>query len=87
MVPHPETRNSRRVSRGAHLRWWNTTRIQQRLGYLSPDEYRAQKPSIACGLTKESNFRGPLQDHFMLFATRRRRWFSNQGAGCSVDRR
>ncbi|WP_411742759.1 IS3 family transposase, partial [Rhodococcus sp. IEGM 1366] len=24
------------------MRWWNTTRIQQRLGYLSPDEYRAQ---------------------------------------------
>ena len=22
-----------------YLRWWNTTRIQQRLGYLSPDEY------------------------------------------------
>ncbi|MDY7528390.1 MULTISPECIES: IS3 family transposase [unclassified Cryobacterium] len=25
-----------------YLRWWNTTRIQKRLGYLSPDEYRAQ---------------------------------------------
>ena len=24
-----------------YLEWWNTTRIQQRLGYLSPDEYRA----------------------------------------------
>jgi putative transposase len=30
-----------------YLRWWNTTRIQQRLGYLSPDEYRAQTPAIA----------------------------------------
>ncbi|WP_411742747.1 IS3 family transposase [Rhodococcus sp. IEGM 1366] len=29
------------------MRWWNTTRIQQRLGYLSPDEYRAQTPAIA----------------------------------------
>jgi putative transposase len=25
-----------------YLQWWNTTRIQQRLGYLSPDEYLAQ---------------------------------------------
>lgn len=25
-----------------YLRWWNTTRIQARLGYLSPDEYRDQ---------------------------------------------
>jgi putative transposase len=24
-----------------YLGWWNTTRIQERLGYLSPDEYRA----------------------------------------------
>jgi putative transposase len=31
----------------AYLRWWNTTRIQQRLGYLSPDEYRAQQTAIA----------------------------------------
>ncbi|MDV6271432.1 IS3 family transposase [Rhodococcus globerulus] len=30
-----------------YLRWWNTTRIQQRLGYLSPDEYRAQTSAIA----------------------------------------
>ncbi|MGH7745774.1 MAG: IS3 family transposase [Candidatus Dormibacteria bacterium] len=29
-----------------YLQWWNTTRIQQRLGYLSPDEYLAQ-PSAA----------------------------------------
>jgi putative transposase len=31
----------------AYLKWWNTTRIQQRLGYLSPDEYRAQQTAIA----------------------------------------
>ena len=30
-----------------YLQWWNTTRIQQRLGYLSPDEYRAQTTTIA----------------------------------------
>ncbi len=24
-----------------YLQWWNTTRTQKRLGYLSPDEYRA----------------------------------------------
>ncbi|MFE5790578.1 IS3 family transposase [Rhodococcus erythropolis] len=29
------------------LRWWNTTRIQQRLGYLSPDEYLDQTSFIA----------------------------------------
>jgi putative transposase len=29
-----------------YLQWWNTTRIQQRLGYLSPDEYRAQDLAI-----------------------------------------
>ncbi|PBI91911.1 hypothetical protein BKP42_53300 [Rhodococcus erythropolis] len=42
------------------LRWWNTTRIQQRLGYLSPGEYRAQTSAIAYGLIKASNFRGPV---------------------------
>lgn len=26
-----------------YLVWWNTTRIQARLGYLSPDEYRTQQ--------------------------------------------
>lgn len=31
----------------AYLKWWNTNRIQQRLGYLSPDEYRAQQTAIA----------------------------------------
>jgi transposase InsO family protein len=30
-----------------YLRWWNTTRIQQRLGYLSPDEYLAQTLATA----------------------------------------
>lgn len=25
-----------------YLRWWNTTRLQPRLGYLSPDEYQAR---------------------------------------------
>lgn len=29
-----------------YVQWWNTTRIQQRLGYLSPDEYRAQTTAI-----------------------------------------
>ncbi|MDQ0028720.1 IS3 family transposase [Arthrobacter bambusae] len=26
-----------------YLRWWNSTRIQRRLGYLSPDEYLAHR--------------------------------------------
>lgn len=30
-----------------YLHWWNTTRIQQRLGYLSPDEYRAHTTASA----------------------------------------
>lgn len=30
-----------------YLQWWNKTRIQQRLGYLSPDEYLAQTASAA----------------------------------------
>lgn len=30
-----------------YLSWWNTTRIQERLGYLSPDEYRAQEIATA----------------------------------------
>lgn len=30
-----------------YLQWWNTTRIQQRLGYLSPDEYRARTAAAA----------------------------------------
>ncbi|WP_280422813.1 IS3 family transposase [Nocardia carnea] len=29
------------------MQWWNTTRIQQRLGYLSPDEYLAQTAAAA----------------------------------------
>ena len=29
-----------------YLQWWNTTRIQQRLGYLSPDEYLAQTATV-----------------------------------------
>lgn len=30
-----------------YLRWWNSTRIQERLGYLSPDEYLAHTLAIA----------------------------------------
>jgi putative transposase len=30
-----------------YLTWWNTTRIQERLGYLSPDEYRAHEIATA----------------------------------------
>lgn len=31
----------------AYLKWWNTTRIQARLGYLSPDGYRAREIAVA----------------------------------------
>jgi putative transposase len=30
-----------------YLRWWNSTRIQARLGYLSPDEYLADALAVA----------------------------------------
>ena len=38
----PETVDEFHAGLNDYLRWWNTTRIQQRLGYLSPAEYRAQ---------------------------------------------
>jgi len=41
-IQKPETLDEFHTGLNDYLRWWNTTRIQQRLGYLSPDEYRAQ---------------------------------------------
>ena len=41
-IQKPETADEFHAGLNDHLRWWNTTRIQQRLGYLSPDEHRAQ---------------------------------------------
>jgi len=41
-IQKPETLDEFHTGLNEYLRWWNTTRIQQRLGYLSPDEYRAQ---------------------------------------------
>jgi len=41
-IQKPETVDEFHAGLNDYLRWWNTTRIQQRLGYLSPDEHRAQ---------------------------------------------
>ena len=46
-IQKPETLDEFHAGLTDYLRWWNTTRIQQRLGYLSPDEYRAQTTAIA----------------------------------------
>lgn len=41
-IQQPGTLDEFHTGLTEYLQWWNTTRIQQRLGYLSPDEYRAQ---------------------------------------------
>ena len=46
-IQKPETVDEFHTGLNDYLRWWNTTRIQQRLGYLSPDEYRAHTTAIA----------------------------------------
>lgn len=46
-VQKPESLDEFHAGLNDYLRWWNTTRIQQRLGYLSPDEYRTQTTAIA----------------------------------------
>ena len=46
-IQKPEPLDEFHTGLTEYLRWWNTTRIQQRLGYLSPDEYRAQTTATA----------------------------------------
>jgi putative transposase len=46
-IQKPETLDEFHTGLTDYLSWWNTTRIQQRLGYLSPDEYRAQEIATA----------------------------------------
>lgn len=41
-IQQPETLEQFHTGLSEYLQWWNTSRIQKRLGYLSPDEYRAQ---------------------------------------------
>ncbi|MBC7596252.1 MAG: IS3 family transposase [Kineosporiaceae bacterium] len=45
-IQKPETVDEFHAGLNDYLRWWNTTRLQQRLGYLSPDEYRDQIGAI-----------------------------------------
>ena len=46
-IQKPETVEQFHSSLADYLQWWNTTRIQKRLGYLSPDEHRARTTAIA----------------------------------------
>ena len=46
-IQKPETLDEFHTGLTDYLGWWNTTRTQERLGYLSPDEYRAQTTAIA----------------------------------------
>lgn len=46
-IQKPESLHEFHAGLTSYLRWWNTSRIQQRLAYLSPDEYRAQQTAIA----------------------------------------
>lgn len=46
-IQKPETLEEFHSGLTDYLRWWNTTRIQQRLGYLSPDEHHARTAAIA----------------------------------------
>ena len=59
-IQKPETVDEFHTGLNDYLSWWNTTRIQQRLGYLSPDEYRAHTTAIAWSSIILSNIRGPL---------------------------
>lgn len=40
-IQQPRTIEQFHTGLTEYLRWWNSTRIQRRLGYLSPDEYLA----------------------------------------------
>ncbi|MGN2636392.1 IS3 family transposase [Nocardia takedensis] len=46
-IQQPATVDEFHAGLSDYLQWWNTTRIQQRLGYLSPDEYLAQTAAAA----------------------------------------
>ncbi|MBE0011259.1 IS3 family transposase [Arthrobacter sp. AET 35A] len=46
-IQQPSTLEQFHTGLSEYLRWWNSTRIQQRLGYLSPDEYLAENPTNA----------------------------------------
>lgn len=46
-IQKPETLDAFHTGLTDYLEWWNTTRIQERLGYLSPDEYRSREIATA----------------------------------------
>jgi putative transposase len=41
-IQRPWTLGEFHVELTDYLHWWKAIRVQQRLGYLSPDEYRAR---------------------------------------------
>jgi len=45
-IQKPETVEEFHSGLTSYLEWWNTTPIQERLGYLSPDKYRAQTNAV-----------------------------------------
>ena len=46
-IQQPSTIEDFHTGLARYLQWWSGTRIQQRLGYLSPDEYLARTPAPA----------------------------------------
>jgi putative transposase len=46
-IQQPRTLDEFHAGLTDYLEWWNATRIQERLGYLSPDEHRAQTTASA----------------------------------------
>jgi putative transposase len=46
-IQQPRTIEEFHTGLTEYLRWWNSTRIQRRLGYLSPDEYLAHNLASA----------------------------------------
>ena len=46
-IQQPDTIEQSHAGLTEYLHWWNSTRIQQKLGYLSPDEYLTHNPANA----------------------------------------
>lgn len=46
-IQQPSTTEEFHTGLARYVHWWNTTRIQQRLGYLSPDEHRTRNLTVS----------------------------------------
>jgi hypothetical protein len=58
-IQKPGTLGEFHVGLTDYLHWLNAIRVQQRLGYLSPGEYRAHTTAIAYCSINMSSFWGP----------------------------